>query len=280
MGNLTVTVTVDGRNIPDSEIFKLHLERAQKTLSDMLELGAAPTFNGVDIKQSEIDKFDLQQAKDSLLETKLRLGNDGLRSIYKDELLASDQMWREIAAASPSDRDFQPSMAEIVADGLTLGEFMTAFSGMMIKKDLSMFFDIHPEHFITEFPKLGQATCMEVVGMYGGPTYMAMDMTTRGKGFRPIPIDSDTKVAMLGNGRLMSDGTSMKLFGLHQFKATARGMMLKAGIFFPAATPKEMVEGHKMHLAVEMSNGMRFAHHAKASVMPFLIDTVLRFTKL
>jgi hypothetical protein len=278
MANVRVTVTVDGRDVPESEILALHLERAKKTLAKMLELGGPPTLLGVAITERDIDEFDLQRAKDALRETKQRLGNDGLVAIYAKELRKTDQMWREIAAASPSDVDLQPSTAEITADGLTMGKFMAAFY-KMTKGDRAMFFDIHPEHFITESPRLTEATCMEVFGMYGGPTYMALTARRRGHGYEPIPIDADTSVAMVADCRLMSDGTPMKMIGLHQFKVTPRGILLKAGVFLPAAAPKEIVEGHKLHLAVEMFNGMKFAGETKTAITPFLIDTVLRFKK-
>jgi hypothetical protein len=276
---LTITVTIDGRLVSDFELKSVYLARARKTLSDMIELGAAAGLNGMAVGQSDVEALDLEQVKTVLRESKERLGRSGLLSLYREQLLKSDQMWREIAAASPPDRDFQASTAEIRANGVSIGQFMTLFYKMTRASDLTIFHDIHPEHFVTETPKFTRSTVMEVLGMHGEPMYMYMDIKRRGKGILPISIDHDTDAAMIAYGRLMSDGTPIHLIAVHQFKNTDTGMLMKAGIFFPAAAPKEMVDGHKMHLAVEMANTMRIAHGIKRSVMPVAINTALRYTK-
>jgi hypothetical protein len=43
---------------------------------------------------------------------------------------------------------------------------------------------------------------------------------------------------------------------VHQVKTKEDGFDLKMTVYYPQATPKEMVDGHKIHLLVEFLGGI------------------------
>ncbi|MFT3755701.1 MAG: hypothetical protein QM769_07100 [Pseudoxanthomonas sp.] len=281
MGALSINVILDGRRLSVEEIRAVELERARKTLAEMLELGATPMHGSVAIEPQDIGGFDLATLKQILVQTKVKLGLDGIKALYKQPLLEGDRMWHEIAAASPEGREFQPCIVDVEVDGLTIGQFMAMFMGMMKPgSDLSAFFDMHPEHFVMEAKGLHGSTVMEVMGMYGPPAYMWMDILRRKNMPASIPIDKDTNIVMAGIGKLVSDGSPMKLIGAHQFKIRPNGMSVKLAVYFPKATPKELVEGHKWHFAVEFFNAMTSAHQIKSRVMAPLLNLLFKFVKI
>jgi hypothetical protein len=68
----------------------------------------------------------------------------------------------------------------------------------------------------------------------------------------PAAIDAAYPIRMTGYGYQM-DGTESGGI-LQQFANTAEGFKAKLMIYFPAATPPELIEGHKWHLACEFTN--------------------------
>ena len=51
----------------------------------------------------------------------------------------------------------------------------------------------------------------------------------------------------------LPDGTIIG-HALHQFRETGAGFDALLVIYFPAAAPDDLVEGHRQHLAVEFTN--------------------------
>jgi hypothetical protein len=67
-----------------------------------------------------------------------------------------------------------------------------------------------------------------------------------------VPIERDeTYPFAFGAVATLVDGTDSNAPAFMQFKPIENGLALKAGCCFPAMAPKEMVEGHKLHLAIE-----------------------------
>ena len=88
------------------------------------------------------------------------------------------------------------------ADGLTLGDFLAFNQSLNKMTDPALPFKIHPEHFVFAGVHGGQEV-MEMVGQYGEPTYQKLFIHPGAE--KPTPLDDDTKMAMVGDGVLMSD---------------------------------------------------------------------------
>ena len=73
---------------------------------------------------------------------------------------------------------------------------------------------------------------------------------------------------MAGNLTL-PDGTIIG-HALHQFQETETGFDALLAIYFPAAAPEDLIEGHRQHLAVEFTNWITAAgiSHGRTSHSP------------
>ena len=61
-----------------------------------------------------------------------------------------------------------------------------------------------------------------MVGQYGEPTYQKLFIHPDAE--KPVAVDPDTKLAMVGDGVLMSDqNLDMMVYGMHQFKMKKGG---------------------------------------------------------
>lgn len=67
-----------------------------------------------------------------------------------------------------------------------------------------------------------------------------------------VPMERDeTYPFAFGAVATLVDGTNANAPAFMQMKPIESGLAVKAGCCFPATAPKEMVEGHKLHLAIE-----------------------------
>lgn len=167
---------------------------------------------------------------------------------------------------------------EVEARGITLKQFMVFNQSLARRNDLTLPSMIHPEHYSFEAGPGGEQIIIETFGMYGDPTWMHL---IPGKDFyRPIPLDHDTTMSMVGYTHLMSDNTNTKLIGMHQFKDWDEGLRVKLGVFLPEAAPRDMLEGHKWHLAVEFNNALHYAAETKVNpVMSLALGLALKKMK-
>ena len=238
--------------------------------------GAEFTYKGQPISSEDLLALPFESTKEALVETKLTLGKNSILKLYESKLAESDEMWRSIVANTAKGRNLQPAYVEVDVDGLTLGDFLAFNQALNKMTDPALPFKIHPEHFVFAGVHGGQEV-MEMVGQYGEPTYQKLFIHPGAE--KPTALDDDTKMAMVGDGVLMSDQTvDMKMYGMHQFKMKKGGLRIKLGVFFPETAPEEMILGHQEHLAVEFYNSLTLAYQTK-SFKGKLLNTILKFKK-
>ena len=185
-------------------------------------------------------------------------------------------MWHEIASKTVKGHNLQSAYVDVDVDGLTLGDFLAFNQELNKMVDPALPFKIHPEHFVFAGVHGGQEV-MEMVGQYGEPTYQKLIIHPDAE--KPVAVDPDTKLAIVGDGVLMSDqNLDMMMYGMHQFKMKKGGLRIKLGVFFPDSAPHEMVLGHQEHLAVEFFNSLTIAYQNK-SFKGKILNTILKFKK-
>lgn len=268
----------DGREISQQEIREVEYSRYQKVFQQFIEKGVAITLHNRKLSESEVLALPLPEAKTALAETKERLGRDAIRDLYAKELAAADEMWKDIAANSREKENLQAGLVDVEARGITLKQFMVCNQSLARENNLTLPSMMHPEHYSFEAKAGGEQIIIETFGMYGNPTWMHL---IPGKdSYRPIPLDHDTTMSMVGYTHLMSDNTNTKLIGMHQFKDWDEGLRVKLGVFLPEAAPRDMLEGHKWHLAVEFNNALHRAAEMKVNpVMSMALGLALRKMK-
>ncbi|HHF7038971.1 TPA: hypothetical protein ACPQXP_001658 [Streptococcus mutans] len=276
MKNFSIKMTLNGRVLTREWIEAKELERTHHVFREMTELGAEFTYKDKPAVLDDLLALPLEAAKETLIETKLALGKEGILKLYESKLRESDKMWHAVAAGTAKGRNLQPAYVDVEVEGLTLGDFLAFNQSLNKMTEPALPFRIHPEHCVFAGIHGGQEV-MEMVGQYGEPTYQKLFIHTDAE--KPVELDTDTKMAMVGDGVLMSDQTlDMKMYGMHQFKLRKNGLGIKLGVFFPETAPKEMILGHQEHLVVEFYNSLTFAYQMK-SFKGKILNTILKFKK-
>jgi hypothetical protein len=273
MANINLKFAIDGQPISLEEIAEVERKRTVHVLREMRALGADLRVDGKAATPESIEQLDPAAAKALLVDTKFSLGAEGMRRLYRDKLAASDDVWRNISKDSAADTGFKPSVVELEVQGLRMGKLLAHLLTVTLTHDERWTYVSNPEHFVISMAK-GRQMVMETLGMHGEPVYMKMRVAL--SGLEAAARDPDTTVILIATAELASDATPMGIHGMHQLKVRPDGIGMKLGIYFPSATPDELVEGHKWHLAVEFARVMEMAAEARLPVRAAIADMAVR----
>ncbi|CEP86659.1 Uncharacterised protein [[Clostridium] sordellii] len=251
MKDISIKVTIDGDVYSERQLKLIKFEREKYVLQEMIHLGAIIEDDGKILTFDDVNYLSYEDAERITLEAKDKIGIDGIKKLYHNELERSAQMWRDIVKEYKEDDLMVKASSEIKVEGFTLKQFQEKLAFVLSGGDVSVISE-HPEHF--QFNRMDNGNenekyGIETMGMYGGPTeviVMMGDKTLNEKviaddGFLPAPC---------GTSRLV-DGTLRRDIANHQMKPLENGFEIKTTVYFPKNTPKEMIEGHKLHLAME-----------------------------
>ena len=187
--------------------------------------------------------WELFFARRALATLKARLGRPGLLDLLQPDLAASAKTLTACAASSGG--QWRPAVTQLHAEGLSAAEFLAYFHSIF--DDSPQLVAAHPEHFVLAATDGGHQV-VENLGPYITDfriTYISEDQTI-GELVPDYPIRLAGTVAL-------PDGTLIG-HALHQFRDTGTGFDALLVIYFPAAAPDDLIEGHRQHLAVEFTN--------------------------
>jgi len=187
--------------------------------------------------------WELFFARRALATLKARLGRQGLLDLLQPDLAASAKTLT--ACAASSDGQWRPAVTQLHAEGLSAAEFLAYFHSIF--DDSPQLVAAHPEHFVLAATDGGHQV-VENLGPYITDfriAYISEDQTI-GELVPDYPIRLAGTVAL-------PDGTLIG-HALHQFRDTGTGFDALLVIYFPAAAPEDLIEGHRQHLAVEFTN--------------------------
>ncbi|MGW5693134.1 hypothetical protein ACWEWX_19815 [Streptomyces asiaticus] len=248
MREITIDCTIDGQPYSAEQLDRLRYVRDLHVLHQMKRLGASIEHHNRPLSDDEIDYLTPKDAHDINVATTLAYGAEGLRKLFAEPLRTSDRMWKDWNTASAG-LPLQKSCAELAVTGVALEEFRAHVADFEELQKLVV--EANPDHFFFCPEGAGGAYAMETFGMYGAPTdvLVTVDPTL------PAPFDLDEGFQLLLPGRvkLTSDGTPIDIVAYHQCKPLPNGLLVKLCALFPAKTPKELVDGHKLHLAIEFA---------------------------
>jgi hypothetical protein len=116
----------------------------------------------------------------------------------------------------------------------------------------------NPEHYayrVGEKANYG----IEVMGMYGNPTAFFTDYSAVvGGDYNKFEVEPGWRGNAGGEVHLESDGTDLHVYSSMQTKPIEGGFLFKTAIHWPSKTPKALVEGHKLHYAIEFFEAFRW----------------------
>ena len=253
MKDYKVEFDIDGNSYSQEMIEAFEFERNKHVLHEMIYLGAEVTDNGKSLSYTDIDFLSKTDASRLNLETKVKLGTDKLLELYKDEITKTDKMWKDIISNYKEGDPYQPCVTHMKVTGVTMDDLGEGLMLAMAGDDSSL--AANPEHYghvMTEEVPAG----FEGMGMFGGPNLMRIMFAPDIK--IPLDIPEDYLPFTIGYSQL-GDGTDMHALAAHDIKDTDEGIEMLLTCCFPQGTPKELVDGHKIHLASEFLGLVKIA---------------------
>jgi hypothetical protein len=244
MREFTFKCSIDGEDYSLQRLATVRYQRDVHVLHEMKRAGANIVQDGKTLSDDDIDLLGAEEARAVSVATRQSYDPDGIRKLFAKQLKASDKMWRDMNAASEG-LPLQTCVADITITGISFDEFTKNMATQT--PFLRNYPDVHPDHYFMS--KDGEKLRgIETFGMYGGPSEMCLSPVPDLK----VPIERDeTYPFAFGAVATLVDGTNSNAPAFMQFKPIEYGLALKAGCCFPAKAPKEMVAGHKLHLAIE-----------------------------
>lgn len=258
MTTFKLTIQIDGQEYTEAQLAMYEYQRTIHVLHELKELGADILHNDKNLSHTEINFLTTTEAKQLLVATKIEIGTEGLRKLYKEKMQVMDQKWLEILRHSDSDNQLKAARTYLKVEGITMPEFQKAFK--LVEENKKLGLTLNPEHFEITGTDKGQDG-FETMGMYGEPTDMILiaDPTLA----LPDPILPDYPIQISGSEIMASTGEKNHVYARHQIKPTENGLELLTAAYFPSGTPDELVNGHKIHLALEFSNIFKFLNATK-----------------
>lgn len=251
MRNIKIKVMIDGDVYSDKQLKLIKFEREKHVLQEMIHLGAIIENHGKTLTYDDVNYLSYEEAEIIILEAKDKIGIEGIKELYAEPLERSANMWRNIVSDYKENNPMIKSSADICVEGMTLEQFRKKLAFVLSGGDISVMAE-HPEHFQFKVMENGndKEKCgMETMGMYGGPTEVIVMMGDSSLNEKVI-ADEGFLPAQCGTSRLL-DGTLRRDIAHHQMRSTENGFEIRTTVYFPKDTPKEMIEGHKLHLAME-----------------------------
>lgn len=246
MAPYSFSCTIDGLEYTTEHLGRIQFERDVHTLHEMKRLGAAPNNNGKALSHDDINALVPGEAHTVSVNTRSALGPDGARTLFKTQIQASDEMWRDIVKESAPGAAPQLARVEVTITGITLDRLRSALKPSELHTHVLR---LHPDHFFA-YQKDGTLYAMEIFGMYAGPLelhcFMEPDMV-----LPTVERLSDYPFLFAASSKLASDGTDIRTYAYHQLKPIENGIRIKVCCAFPSAAPRVLVDGHKVHMATE-----------------------------
>lgn len=252
---LKITTKINGEVWSEAQLDWIQRERRIHTLHELKRLGATLNHNGKPLSHDDINFLTSEELPKVLLAAKLELGVDGFKKLYKEQLERADEMWREIEKKWTPDSKPLDSGFEMDVRGTSLDGAMQTIATLTPEEMLGA----NPEHFaLTDDGESKYGA--EIPGMYGAPLAGIINYEDVFGENAPAWVEKEDgfREKTGGFGHL-TDGTVLHISTTLAMKPTDTGFIFKSTIHWPAGTPIDLVEGHKIHLAIEYLECFRFA---------------------
>jgi hypothetical protein len=244
----------NGEEISYTEVQHIAAKRAAHILQEMSELGATLYLNDTELDSNQIYTLSNTDILQACIESKKKLGRQGILDLYSDKISQSRQMWHQIAEESDG-KTFKESHVTVEVDHIDPKIIAKKISSSSTNDlNLEIAYRLSPDHFVFGLINNTQEV-METIGHYKEPTWFRLEMAPDDLGPQKDPACIAAPKAQF----VLDDGFRMPMFAMHQFYATSNGMRVELGSYFPSATPDEVVIGHREHFTVEFGNNMAMA---------------------
>jgi hypothetical protein len=205
-------------------------------------------INGVALSEIDLLRWEVERARVAKALFLKHLGPDGTIALFEKELDESAVVAKKWVEASGG--RLAPSITLFDVQGGKAAEFLSWLHERFASRDYELLNGSCPEHFALQPSKEGWMDVTETIGGWGLPIRFYV-VPTGLESDGPDPIDPALPHRLIGRIRGL-DGVEYGRV-MHQFGDTASGFRARLGVYWPAAAPVELVEGHQWHLACEFN---------------------------
>lgn len=194
-----------------------------------------------------------------------KLGPQGMAELFADEIAAhadDEKGWH-----SRSNGKFAESVAFAEVGEGSAREFIDWFVTGYTGPNAPAMQRAHPDHLGGIPLADGRICILEVPGHSGRPGSLRLRVLMDWSGV-PIPLDPDMPHRIMGQMET-AEGEVIGYL-LHQFCDTVPGFRARLAVYWPAAAPGELVEGHSRHLMVEFNNWFRMYLHTRSQKLDLM----------
>lgn len=194
---------------------------------------------------------------------KTQVGQEDLVALVEEECAAGDAMWKDtIAHSNPDDpvMVYARALAVVPSDVMNTTVFATWLGTFAMAGYPNRLLQVNPQHYL--FRQNGDVR--ETIEQTGaGPYTYSLAKASIRQPFMPELPQFPTQMFLQATLR---DGTPA-FYTQSAFRDNEDGNGVEAllALFFPSATPEEMMEPAREHLAIEVTNWLKFAYEDNVS---------------
>lgn len=266
MADINFKFEIDGTEWKEEHIKRLEYERNLHMLHQMKQHNMLIKNGEKELSDDEIDHLSEEDAWKVSIDTRIKYTGEDIKEFYKESLKISDDMWKDLAFGQ--EKPMEVSKCYMKVTGTTLENFMGVMQAM--QKDIGIALAAHPEH-LAGIVKDTHLYGLEPFGMYGTLTFCEVRYANIEELGSRIQEDRDPQYPISMAGRaFLSDGITEINSPYHQFKPIEDGFEAKLAVYWPENTPKEIVSGHCLHLAMEFYEGVKMMKEHGGSAEKFI----------
>ncbi|UAJ10563.1 hypothetical protein [Polymorphobacter megasporae] len=208
---------------------------------------ASATIDGELFDDARIRNEELIRARHALEYLKGRIGNSLMRELMAGDIAATMACAR--GRIDASEGRWRTGVTELVVPGPAAAVFRQWYEQAMGKRREVVLRAGHPEHFVLN-PGDGGIEVVENVGETDLPWHIF---------YRSLPEDAfpmkwDPAYPVRFGAEIV-DGSGLRVgYTMHQSCDAADGMHLHLRTLLPEAAPRELVDRHLRHFAIEFTN--------------------------
>ncbi|MER5435717.1 hypothetical protein [Streptomyces sp. NPDC002588] len=128
MRELELECSINGRDYAPEHLARVRYDRHLHVLHEMKRLGAAIEHAGRPLSHDDINRLSAEDARETSIAMRQSYDVGRIRDLYKEQLRASDQLWKD-ANDAPEGAPLLSAFADLTVTGIALDEFRDHATG-------------------------------------------------------------------------------------------------------------------------------------------------------
>ena len=175
MNKLNINVWIGNKQIDIPDIINSKNRRIFHVLTEINSLGVQLYFDNIPVSLEDVYVMSPNDREKILVDTKQKIDDSEMLSLYSKKLKSSDHFWKKIADKSRDKVNFKRSSVTLDVEGVTVVDFLTFNQQLNLNGNSSTADQINPEHYVFSAQE-SQQNVMENLGIIEEPTYFKLQV--------------------------------------------------------------------------------------------------------